>query len=287
MNLSEQLQTSRHLRLCTQSGSSGSCPVGVSSGHLQPLSSSAAPAASPPSPGLWLLSVSPSPPSSPWLSVCPPLSLPLIGVFVQDSAWQAPRIEPRSIVHLVPETMGGACALGSDSALNLRRHFRSCSSHLSLSVAVFQCRFRRIQICPMCWLCAVLTFQRLPMSIKLPKTRHHYYIKTKRNQNYGVRRGTRKVTYAIIPDTSLRHYVGSERSMRFIDLRSAVGVQPSIKGQRANCALPDSFYQQHKHGCNSLECKLDRFNNSSLGDVFSSPWLSRPNKVNQSLIFIW
>lgn len=163
LSLSEQLKASRHLGRCTRSGSSGSSPVGGSSSDLQPFSSSAAPVVSPPFPGLWLPSVVPSPPSSPWLSFCPPLSLPLIGVFVQDSAWQVPQMELRP-VHLEPKTMRYACALCSDSALNLRRYFRSRSSHLSLRLTVFQCRFRRIQICPMCWLCAVLTFLRLPMS---------------------------------------------------------------------------------------------------------------------------
>lgn len=176
--LSEQLKATRYLGLRTQSGSSGSSPVGGSSSYLQPLSSFAAPVVSPPFPGLWLLSVSPSTPSSPWLSVCPPLSLLLIGVFVQDLTWQAPQIEPRS-VHLEPKSMGDVCALCSDSALNLRRYFRSRSSHLSLRLTAFQCRFRRIQICPMCWLCAILTFQRLPMSIKLSKTQHNIYMKTK------------------------------------------------------------------------------------------------------------
>lgn len=157
-------EAARYLGRCTQSDSSGSSPVGGSSPFLQHLSSSAAPVVSPPFPGLWLLSASPSPPSSPWLPVCPPLSLPLIGVFVWDSSWQVPQIEMSS-VHLEPKTMGGGYALCS--ALNLRRCFRSRSSHLSLRLTAFQCRFRRIQRCPMCWWCAVLTFPRLPVSIKL------------------------------------------------------------------------------------------------------------------------
>lgn len=163
--------TSTHvyLGLCRRSGSSGSSRVGGSSPCLPPPSS-------PPSPGLWLLSVSPSPPSSPWLSACPLPPPPSIGVFVRDWAWRHRRVEVRRVRAWVSNTWDPH----PDPAARPGRRFGP--SRRSSRPIAFQCRFLRIQICPMLWLCAALTCQRLPVSTGPPQHHHGPGIETKRGR---------------------------------------------------------------------------------------------------------